>query len=111
LARWAPWYPNRIDLGLGRTPGTDQAAANAIRSDFRHAAMSFPNEVSKIQDYFSLGNSKQVVRANNTNLEKAHFSTAYNFSIDPSQNRLTKAKFSHDRSEGLLHKYQLDIDK
>ena len=57
-------YPNRIDLGLGRAPGTDQATANAIRSDFRQAAMSFPNEVSKIQNYFSLENSKQAVRAN-----------------------------------------------
>ena len=47
----------------------------------------------------------------NTNLEKDHFSTAYNFSIDQSQKRLTKAKFSHDRLEGLLHKYHLEIDK
>ncbi|MEP0302664.1 MAG: MsnO8 family LLM class oxidoreductase, partial [Maribacter dokdonensis] len=27
-------YPNRIDLGLGRAPGTDQLTAQAIRSDF-----------------------------------------------------------------------------
>ena len=57
-------YPNRIDLGLGRAPGTDQATARAIRSDFYQAAMSFPNEVQKIQDYFSIDNARQNVRAN-----------------------------------------------
>lgn len=57
-------YPNRIDLGLGRTPGTDQATASAIRSDFYQAAMSFPNEVQKIQDYFSTNNATEKVRAN-----------------------------------------------
>ena len=57
-------YPNRIDLGLGRAPGTDQATASAIRSDFYQAAMSFPNEVQKIQDYFSTDNARSKVRAN-----------------------------------------------
>ena len=33
-------YPNRIDLGLGRAPGTDQATAKAIRTDLCQAAMS-----------------------------------------------------------------------
>lgn len=57
-------YPNRIDLGLGRAPGTDQATARAIRSDFYEAAMSFPSEVQKIQDYFSVNNATAKVRAN-----------------------------------------------
>lgn len=57
-------YPNRIDLGLGRAPGTDQATASAIRSDFYQAAMSFPNEVEKIQQYFSTENATKKVRAN-----------------------------------------------
>jgi luciferase family oxidoreductase group 1 len=57
-------YPNRIDLGLGRAPGTDQATASAIRSDFYEAAMQFPAEVQKIQDYFSVDNKHQSVRAN-----------------------------------------------
>ena len=57
-------YPNRIDLGLGRAPGTDQATASAIRSDFYEAAMQFPAEVQKIQNYFSLDNKHQSVRAN-----------------------------------------------
>jgi luciferase family oxidoreductase group 1 len=57
-------YPNRIDLGLGRAPGTDQATASAIRSDFYEAAMAFPTEVQKIQTYFSIENAHQQVRAN-----------------------------------------------
>src|SRR5690349_12750548 len=56
-------YPNRIDLGLGRAPGTDQQTASAIRSDFYQAAQAFPEEVEKIQRYFSLGNKKSTVRA------------------------------------------------
>ena len=57
-------YPNRIDLGLGRAPGTDQATASAIRTDFYEAAMAFPTEVQKIQMYFSKENAQQHVRAN-----------------------------------------------
>jgi luciferase family oxidoreductase group 1 len=56
-------YPNRIDLGLGRAPGTDQQTAAAIRSDFYNAAQSFPEEVAKIQRYFSVENSKSTVRS------------------------------------------------
>ncbi|MDO6388582.1 LLM class flavin-dependent oxidoreductase [Pontibacter sp. BT731] len=56
-------YPNRIDLGLGRAPGTDQATARAIRSDFMEAAHSFPREIEKIQQYFSEGNIVASVRA------------------------------------------------
>lgn len=56
-------YPNRIDLGLGRAPGTDQQTARAIRSDFMAAAHSFPGEVAKIQAYFSPNNRVAPVRA------------------------------------------------
>jgi luciferase family oxidoreductase group 1 len=56
-------YPNRIDLGLGRAPGTDQPTAQAIRSDFMKAAQLFPEEVAKIQQYFSLENKTAGVRA------------------------------------------------
>lgn len=55
-------YPHRIDLGLGRAPGTDQQTAQAIRSDFMMAAHSFPDEVEKIERYFSLENKKSNVR-------------------------------------------------
>lgn len=56
-------YPNRIDLGLGRAPGTDQATALAIRSDFMQAAQSFPRELESIQRYFSAENTTAQVRA------------------------------------------------
>lgn len=57
-------YPNRIDLGLGRAPGTDQATASAIRSNFYEAAMDFPNEIQKVQHFFSEENATGQVRAN-----------------------------------------------
>ena len=56
-------YPNRIDLGLGRAPGTDRTTASAIRSDFYQGAMNFPSEVQKIQDFFSTDNATQPIRA------------------------------------------------
>lgn len=56
-------YPHRIDLGLGRAPGTDGQTVQAIRSDFMQAAHSFPEEVSKIQQYFSIENQDSKVRA------------------------------------------------
>lgn len=56
-------YPNRIDLGLGRAPGTDQPTAEAIRKDFFEQAQRFPQNVSKLQEYFSSENGTGKVRA------------------------------------------------
>jgi luciferase family oxidoreductase group 1 len=56
-------YPNRIDLGLGRAPGTDQPTAEAIRKDFFEQAQRFPQNVTKLQDYFSGENVVAKVRA------------------------------------------------
>ncbi|AOC93769.1 MULTISPECIES: LLM class flavin-dependent oxidoreductase [Flavobacterium] len=56
-------YPNRIDLGLGRAPGTDQPTAEAIRKDFFEQAQRFPQNVSKLQEYFSSENASGKVRA------------------------------------------------
>src|SRR5690606_13850184 len=56
-------YPNRIDLGLGRAPGTDPQTAQAIRSDFMQMAHAFPQEVEKLQAYFSPENKSAKVRA------------------------------------------------
>lgn len=56
-------YPNRIDLGLGRAPGTDQVTAHAIRSDRMQAVYKFPEEISQIQKYFSADNQNSKVRA------------------------------------------------
>lgn len=56
-------YPNRIDLGLGRAPGTDGLTAQAIRADFFEQAQQFPRNVQKIQTYFSAKNAEAKVRA------------------------------------------------
>ena len=56
-------YPGRIDLGLGRAPGTDQVTAHAIRSDRMQAVYKFPEEISEIQQYFSAENKDAKVRA------------------------------------------------
>ena len=58
----AQLYPGRIDLGLGRAPGTDPQTAAAIRPDFMQAAQLFPDEVTKIQRYFSSENKTSNVR-------------------------------------------------
>lgn len=56
-------YPNRIDLGLGRAPGTDSLTAQAIRKDFYEESQQFPKNVSALQTYFSKENSTALVRA------------------------------------------------
>ncbi|MCZ2101008.1 MAG: LLM class flavin-dependent oxidoreductase [Chitinophagales bacterium] len=45
-------YPGRIDLGLGRAPGTDQLTAHALRRDHVRNAQNFPTEVQELQRYF-----------------------------------------------------------
>jgi len=46
-------YPGRIDLGLGRAPGSDQATALAIRGENMNAAFHFPQDVESLQHYFA----------------------------------------------------------
>lgn len=55
-------YPGRIDLGLGRAPGTDQVTAQAIRPDRMQAVYQFPEEMRNIQNYFSAENKNAKVR-------------------------------------------------
>jgi luciferase family oxidoreductase group 1 len=59
----AQLYPGRIDLGVGRAVGTDSSTAQAIRSDFMQAAQAFPEEIGRIQTYFSPANKQAAVRA------------------------------------------------
>jgi luciferase family oxidoreductase group 1 len=58
----ASLYPGRIDLGLGRAPGSDQIAARALRRDLASNARDFPQDVQELADYFSTS-SRQPVRA------------------------------------------------
>ncbi|MCO5231710.1 MAG: LLM class flavin-dependent oxidoreductase [Chitinophagales bacterium] len=56
-------FPDRIDLGLGRAPGTDHLTAQALNKDFFQAARDFPNHVAQLQTYLSSDNQKSPVRA------------------------------------------------
>lgn len=56
-------YPGRIDLGLGRAPGTDGLTAQQMNENFMKNVHEFPQNVSAIQDYFSLENTQSKVRA------------------------------------------------
>jgi len=55
-------YPGRIDLGLGRAPGSDPVTARALRRNLASDADEFPRDVVELMDYFS-ANSKAAVHA------------------------------------------------
>jgi len=55
-------YPGRIDLGLGRAPGTDQRTVVALRRDPARAD-DFPQEVLELQAFFAPAQPHQAVRA------------------------------------------------
>jgi luciferase family oxidoreductase group 1 len=59
----AALYPGRIDLGLGRAPGTDQPTARALRRGAADASANFPREVVELQSYFQPAVPGQVVQA------------------------------------------------
>ncbi|MBK35341.1 MAG: LLM class flavin-dependent oxidoreductase [Gemmatimonadetes bacterium] len=56
-------YPGRIDLGLGRAPGTDQMTAYALRRERMGSADDFPRDVMELQAYFADPKPEQSVRA------------------------------------------------
>ena len=56
-------YPDRIDLGLGRAPGTDTLTALAIRKDFFEQSQQFPQNLNALEAYFSDTNATEKVRA------------------------------------------------
>lgn len=55
-------YPGRIDLGLGRAPGTDQLTARALRRDPTHAD-EFPRDVQDLQFLFGPAHPGQAIQA------------------------------------------------
>lgn len=59
----ASLYPGRVDLGLGRAPGTDQATARAIRRRPEDFAQSFPDDIQELQFYFGDAKPGDRVRA------------------------------------------------
>jgi len=56
-------YPGRIDLGLGRAPGTDVPATRALRRDRKSSGDDFPEQVMELQAYFEPAQEGQSVRA------------------------------------------------
>ena len=55
-------HPGRIDLGLGRAPGTDPVAAHALRRTLASSADQFPGDVDELQRYLA-GEDVNGVRA------------------------------------------------
>jgi luciferase family oxidoreductase group 1 len=59
----ASLYPERIDLGLGRAPGTDQVTAQALRRTLSGDVDDFPRDVVELQHYLMKPQPKQRVLA------------------------------------------------
>ena len=58
----AALFPGRIDLGLGRAPGSDQITARALRRS-PASAETFPQDVAELMAYFKAAQPGQIVRA------------------------------------------------
>ncbi len=56
-------FPGRIDLGLGRAPGTDQLTARALRRNLDASAETFPQDVLELQSYFEPPEPGQPIQA------------------------------------------------
>ncbi len=59
----ATLYPNRVDLGLGRAPGTDQRTMIALRRHLSGEVDNFPKDVQELQLYFGEVQPQQAVQA------------------------------------------------
>lgn len=59
----ATLYPNRIDLGVGRAPGTDKVTADALGRNAFTINEQFPRQVEELRTYFSYDNHTSKVRA------------------------------------------------
>ena len=56
-------FPGRIDLGVGRAPGTDPITTQALRRSLSSTLDSFPQDVIELMDYFLPAEPGQAVRA------------------------------------------------
>lgn len=59
----AALHPQRIDLGLGRAPGTDMATARALRRNLDAGVDSFPQDVTELMAWFAPASPEQRIRA------------------------------------------------
>lgn len=53
-------YPGRIDLGLGRAPGSDQATAYALRRTLQSNGNDFPDQLAELRSFFKYDPSARV---------------------------------------------------
>ncbi|NQY94511.1 MAG: LLM class flavin-dependent oxidoreductase, partial [Campylobacteraceae bacterium] len=101
----ATLYPNRIDLGLGRAPGTDGIAAKALRRDLTQNDQ-FPEDITQLQQYFEdyTGKPVRAVPGEGTKVPlwilgsslygaqiAAHFGLPYTFASHFAPDALTQA--------------------
>lgn len=56
-------YPGRVNLGLGRAPGTDMQTAHALRRTTQETAFAFPQDVVELQNYLKSAEHQSMVRA------------------------------------------------
>src|SRR5467141_1882798 len=63
FSKLASLYPGRIELGLGRAPGTDMPTARALRRDMVSTADNFPQDVQELISYFEVATPGQEIRA------------------------------------------------
>ncbi len=56
-------YPNRLDLGLGRAPGTDMMTASALRRSQNDSVYTFPDDVNALLTYFGPIEKQDYVKA------------------------------------------------
>ncbi|WP_304344613.1 LLM class flavin-dependent oxidoreductase [Chryseobacterium koreense] len=56
-------FPGRIDLGVGRAPGTDGLTAKALGRNPMTINEQFPRQIRELQQYFSVENQNSAVRA------------------------------------------------
>lgn len=56
-------YPHRVELGLGRAPGTDQMTARALRRTLDSNPNDYPRDVVELLDYFKDPEPQQTLRA------------------------------------------------
>ena len=59
----ATLFPNRVDLGLGRAPGTDMATARALRRNLNSEVDNYPEDIRELQHYLAAPQAGQHIVA------------------------------------------------
>ncbi|MBL4631242.1 MAG: LLM class flavin-dependent oxidoreductase [Paraglaciecola sp.] len=59
----ATLYPDRVDLGLGRAPGTDMATARALRRNLHSDVDNYPEDIRELQHYLAAPSQGQSIVA------------------------------------------------